>query len=99
MSGWLPGVILIVIGVPAGLIMALTAEAVRPQNRSIGMGVFYTWHFACMAILPSLAGSARDIANSAAAPILFAAAVMMLSPIALAGFRLVQWRSGAALAR
>ena len=87
--------ILIVVGVPAGLIMALTAEAVRPENRSVGMGVFYTWHFACMAILPSLAGSARDLADSAAAPIRFAAAVMVLSPIALGVFRLVQRRMAA----
>jgi cyanate permease len=85
-------VVLIVIGVPAGLIMALTAEAVRPQNRSVGMGVFYTWHFACMAILPSLAGNARDLAQSAAAPILFAAGIMVLTTLALLGFRLVQWR-------
>jgi hypothetical protein len=88
-------VILIVIGVPAGLIMALTAEAVRPENRSVGMGVFYTWHFACMAILPALAGGARDMASSAAAPILFAAAIMVLSPIALGAFRLVQRRVAA----
>jgi cyanate permease len=85
-------VILIVIGAPAGLIMALTAEAVRAENRSIGMGVFYTWHFACMAILPSLAGSARDIANSTAAPILLAAAIMVLATLALLGFRLAQRR-------
>jgi cyanate permease len=96
---WVPAipfiVILIVIGVPAGLIMALTAEALRPENRSVGMGVFYTWHFACMAILPALAGSARDLADSAAAPILFAAAVMVLAPIALGAFRLVQRRVAA----
>jgi cyanate permease len=85
-------VILIVIGAPAGLIMALTAEAVRAENRSIGMGVFYTWHFACMAILPSLAGSARDVAQSTAAPILFAAAIMVLTTLALLSFRLAQRR-------
>ena len=46
-----------------------TVSMARAQNRSVGMGVFYTWHFAAMAILPSLAGSARDLATSAAAPI------------------------------
>ena len=79
--------------------MALPAQAVRAQNRSVGMGVFYTWHFAAMAILPSLAGSARDVANSAAAPILFAAAMIVLAAVALLGFRLVQRRATAALAR
>jgi cyanate permease len=88
-------VILIVVGAPAGLIMALTAEAVRPESRSIGMGVFYTWHFACMAILPSLAGSARDIVKSAAAPIVFAAAIMVATTLALLCFRLAQRRMAA----
>jgi len=83
-------VILIVIAVPAGLIMSLPAEAVRAENRATGMGVFYTWHFAAMAVWPALAGSARDIAHSAAAPILVAAAAMVLSALALLGFRLVQ---------
>jgi cyanate permease len=88
-------VILVASGVPAGLIMALPAQAVRAQNRSVGMGVFYTWHFAAMAILPSLAGSARDAASSAAAPIFFAAAMIALAAIALLGFRLVQRRATA----
>jgi len=85
-------VILIVIAVPAGLIMSLTAEAMRAENRSTGMGVFYTWHFAAMAVWPALAGSARDVAHSAAAPILVAAVTMVLSALALAGFRLAQHR-------
>jgi cyanate permease len=85
-------VVLIVIGIPAGLIMSLPAQALRPQNRSTGMGVFYTWHFAAMAVLPALAGSARDISRSAAAPVLFAAATMLLAALALIAFRLVQHR-------
>ena len=85
--------ILVAIGAPAGLIMALPAQALRPENRSAGMGVFYTWHFASMATLPALAGSARDIANSAAAPILFAAATMLLAGVAFIGFRVVQRRT------
>jgi cyanate permease len=87
--------ILVAIGAPAGLIMALPAQALRPQNRSTGMGVFYTWHFAAMSILPAAAGSARDLASSAAAPILFAAATMVLAGAALIGFRAVQRAQGA----
>ena len=63
----------IVIGLPAGVIMALSSEALRPENRATGMGVFYTWHFIAMAVLPSLAGAARELDRRAAAPILFAA--------------------------
>jgi MFS family permease len=32
-----------VAGVPAGAIMVLPGEVLRPQNRAAGMGVFYTW--------------------------------------------------------
>ena len=90
-------VILVLIGVPAGLVMALPAQALRPQNRVTGMGAFYTWHFAAMGALPALAGTARDLANSAAAPILVAAATMLLSALALIGFRLVQNRVAPAI--
>lgn len=83
-------VILAVIAIPAGLIMSLPAQAMRAENRSTGMGVFYTWHFAAMAVWPALAGSARDVASSAAAPILVAAVTMVLSALALVGFRLAQ---------
>jgi hypothetical protein len=83
-------VIIVIVGVPVGLIMALPAQALRPQNRATGMGVFYTWHFAAMAVLPSIAGSARDLTNSTAAPLLFGAAILVVSSLALLGFRLVQ---------
>jgi cyanate permease len=85
--------IIVVIGVPAGLIMALPAQSLQPHNRATGMGVFYTWHFAAMAVLPSMAGSTRDITSSVAAPLLFAAATLVVSSIALLCFRLVQRRT------
>ena len=83
-------VIAIMIGLPPGPIMALTAESLRPEKRSTGMGVFYTWHFAAMAVLPALAGTTRDISGSPAAPILFAATTMVLAAVALIAFRVVQ---------
>ncbi len=79
-----------VIGAPAGLIMALPAQALKPQNRAGGMGVYFTWYYAGMAVMPGLAGMARDATGSAAAPALFAAAMMALALIGLGGFRLVQ---------
>ena len=81
-----------VIGLPPGPMMALTSEALRPENRATGMGVFYTWHYAAMAVLPAIAGVAREIAATPAAPSLFAAALIMLSAAALTGFRLAQRR-------
>jgi cyanate permease len=85
-------IVALMIGLPAGLIMALPAQALQPENRSTGMGVFYTWHFAAMAVLPALAGTARDLSASAAAPSLFAAVTMVAAALALIAFRLAQGR-------
>ena len=82
------GVLTVVVGVPAGLIMALPAQALRPQNRAGGMGVYFTWYYGGMALLPGLAGMARDLTASPAAPALFAAGMMPLALAGLAGFRL-----------
>jgi predicted MFS family arabinose efflux permease len=77
-----------VVGAPAGLIMALPAQALQPQNRAGGMGVYFTWYYAGMALLPGLAGMARDLTTSPAAPALFASGMMALAIAGLAGFRL-----------
>ena len=89
-------VLAIIIGLPPGPIMALTAESLRPEKRSTGMGVFYTWHFAAMAVLPAVAGTARDLSGSAAAPIVFAAITMVAVAAALIAFRFAQRRFGEA---
>lgn len=86
-------IVALMVGLPPGLIMALPAQALRPENRSTGMGVFYTWHFAAMAVLPALAGTARDMSESAAAPSLVAAVAMVASALALIAFRAVQRRA------
>jgi cyanate permease len=83
-------VIVVIVGLPAGLIMSLTAQALRPENRSTGMGVFFTWHFGLMAVLPALAGVARDVSGAPGAPILVAAFTMVLAALALVGFRATQ---------
>src|SRR5262245_46676051 len=82
------------IGLPAGLIMALPAQALRPQNRSVGMGVFYTYYYVGMALLPALAGFVRDVAGTPAATALFASAMMGIAVLGLAGFRATQRRFG-----
>lgn len=81
-----------VIGLPPGPIMALSSEALTSENRATGMGVFYTWHYAAMGLLPALAGIARDVAGTPAAPSLFAAVLMVLAAVALIAFRLAQRR-------
>jgi predicted MFS family arabinose efflux permease len=77
-------------GVPPGLVMALPAQSLRAETRAGGMGVYYTWYYAAMAVLPGGAGLARDLAASAAAPILFAATMMALCAVALILFTTAQ---------
>jgi len=80
-------VIALAIGLPPGLIMALPAGVLRAESRAAGMGVFYSWYYAGMAILPALAGKTRDLAGTPAAPILFSAAMMVVGLVCLAAFR------------
>jgi predicted MFS family arabinose efflux permease len=79
-------VVAVGIGVPAGLIMALPAQVLRPESRAGGMGVYFTCYYVAMALLPGAAGLARDLSGSAAAPALFAAAMMLLCIVALLSF-------------
>lgn len=63
-------------GIPAGALISLSAEAVRPENRGPGLGIFYTWYYAGMTVAPVIAGWLRDWSGSTRAPVLFAAALM-----------------------
>ncbi len=72
---------------PAGPIMALATEAMRPINRGPGMGIFFTWYYAGMGILPAIAGVTADLTGSVAAPLYFSAAVMVSCVGILAVFR------------
>ncbi len=81
-QGMAPEVSLILLGIfsgiPAGALLALSAEAVSADNRGPGLGIFYTWFYAGMAVGPALAGWTRDASGSVAAPVLLAAAMMAL---------------------
>jgi predicted MFS family arabinose efflux permease len=81
-------VIVLTIGLPTGPMAALPAVALRAQSRAVGMGVFYTWFYALMATLPAFAGMARDLTQDEAAPVLFAAAMMLAATVGLVIFRL-----------
>lgn len=85
-------IIVISLGVPPGLIMALPAQSLRPETRARGMGVYYTWYYAAMATLPTGAGLARDYSGTVAAPMAFAAVMMILCVVALILFQYAQGR-------
>jgi predicted MFS family arabinose efflux permease len=73
---------------PAGPIIALVSETLSADNRAVGMGVFYTWYYAGMGVLPPLAGLARDLSGSPDAPIYFASAMMLCALACVSLFRL-----------
>jgi cyanate permease len=79
-------------GPPAGLIMALPAEAARAERRAVAMGVYYTCYYIGMGVLPAFAGYARDATGDPAAPLWFAGAMSIAAGLALVAFRLVQSR-------
>jgi predicted MFS family arabinose efflux permease len=91
----------LLIGLPAGPVMAMPAQALRPQSRAPGMGVFYTCYYAAMAVLPGLAGMARDFTGSPAAPVLFAAVMILATLVCMVSFTAVMraGKTAAALAR
>ena len=73
---------------PAGPIIALVSETLSADNRAVGMGLFYTWYYAGMGVLPPLAGLARDLSGSADAPVYFAGAMMLCALVCVGLFRL-----------
>jgi predicted MFS family arabinose efflux permease len=73
---------------PAGPILALVSESLSADNRAVGMGLFYTWYYAGMGVLPPLAGLARDLSGSPDAPIYFASAMMLCALACVNLFRL-----------
>ena len=77
---------------PGGLIMTLPGEALRPEHRALGMGVYLTWYYAGMGVLPAAAGLARDLTGSASTPLWFAVLLLGVAAIALLQFRILQRR-------
>ena len=79
---------------PAGVIMALAGEAMAPQRRAVGMGVFFSLNFLLMAVAPPLAGWLFDRAGDPYPPIVLAAALFgACIPVHLL-FRRMQRRAG-----
>src|SRR5215813_11834539 len=67
------------VGPAAGIIMALPARVLRPESRGLGMGVYYTWYYVAMAVLPGIAGWCRELSGFAAAPLIFASLLLSVA--------------------
>jgi MFS family permease len=79
-------VIGVLAGLPAGALVPVPAAALRPASRAPGMGLFYTWYYAGMAVLPGVAGWLEDVVGRAAA-IEFAAAAILVALASYLAFR------------
>lgn len=75
---------------PAGVIMALSGEAVAPARRAFGMGVFFTVYYAIMAAGPPLSGWIYERATTAGASLAFGMSMFALVIPAVLMFRLVR---------
>ena len=73
----------LIIGLPAGPIMSLPARVLRPQTRSLGMGVFYTLYYGTMMLGPVIAGACANWSGSAASAFDFGAATLVACPLLL----------------
>ena len=78
------------IEVPAGALMVLPGELLRPHVRAAGMGVFFTWYYAGVALLTPVAGILRDASEAPGAPLLFATALELLAIAVLVLLRRLQ---------
>jgi predicted MFS family arabinose efflux permease len=87
-AGGSPWVLLALFGVltapPASLVMAMVGRALSPASRAFGMGVHYTLFYGSLAVLPPLAGLARDVTGVPAAPLLAGVGFLGVALVALA---------------
>jgi MFS family permease len=83
-------------GLPAGAIMSLPAQILKPETRALGMGLFYTVFYGAMLAAPSLGGMLAGARGSASAALDFGSIALLGCPLLLWTF---QRRSSAILGR
>ena len=82
----------IAVAFAAPAIAALPAEALRPENRGPGLGIYYIWYFIGSAFIPVLGGWVKDLTGTAASSLLMGAAMFAACIVLLGLFRLEQRR-------
>jgi MFS family permease len=76
----------------APVVGSLPAEALHPENRGPGLGIFQIGNFVGAAFSPVVAGLLLDATGSATSCVLLAAGLVMLTLILLGLFRFEQRR-------
>jgi predicted MFS family arabinose efflux permease len=67
----------VVVGISSGPVFALAGQGLQPDERALAMGILMTIFNVTMAVAPPLAGFARDVTGSPAAPFHVAAAFLI----------------------
>jgi MFS family permease len=62
-----------------GVIMAVGTLSARPENRAVGMGLFYSIYYAGGAVVPAMCGWAADLSGGPEGALLAAALVSALA--------------------
>ncbi|CAB1071699.1 hypothetical protein D1AOALGA4SA_1325 [Olavius algarvensis Delta 1 endosymbiont] len=83
----------LIMGPPVGIMMALPAEVLQPENRAAGMGLFYMLFYGAISVLTTITGFTRDFTQSPAAPLLFGGMLAIAAILIFALFRLLQART------
>lgn len=83
---------------PAGVIMALAGEAMRPEQRAFGMGVFYTIYYAIMLAAPPVAGAIFDATGGPAGSVLLGIGLFAAVLPAMFAFRHFKARAPVSIA-
>jgi predicted MFS family arabinose efflux permease len=74
----------VAVGPLSGAILSLPAQVLKPQQRSVGFGVFYTCFYVLLAVGPSAAGRLQDAWGSPSAALIAGAALLMtMVPLSL----------------
>ena len=75
-----------IFGLPAGLIVAMPARVLRPEQRAVGMGLFYSVFYAGLGVFAPFAGWVRDLTAIDTAPFMVSAVLTALTAVAVAVF-------------
>jgi MFS family permease len=72
---------------PITVFSALAAQAVAPERRARGLGVYFVWFYAGCTGFPAFAGWLRDVTGSAEIPCLFGVALLAVTLVLFLWFR------------
>ncbi len=67
----------LLMGLPVGVILSLPSLVLRPENRGLGMGIFFTWLYVGLASAPPAAGWVRDATGMQGAALTTAACLVL----------------------